>query len=123
MLQATYEDKIDEKKLARLPIINTEDPSKKFTEKEEKWLREMACYEFMNLEQPGLMHTFSYGSAGNSMKFTFFHGGKYRLPRFIARHIDSRSTPMWDWKPDGSGRLQKYRAGGKSRFQMREVFE
>jgi hypothetical protein len=103
MEQAVQENsKIDEKKMQKLPIIDPQNPSRKFTEKEEKWLREMISYEFMNLEEPGLMHTFSYGSAGNVMKFTFFHGGKYRVPRFIAKHIDSRSTPMWSWRPAGS---------------------
>lgn len=123
MEQAVQENNMDLKKMLRLPIIDPANPSKKHSEREEKWLREVSSYEFMNIEEPGLMHTFSYGCAGNSMKFTFFHGGKYKLPRFIARHIDSRGTPMWSWRPDGTGGLHKERVGMKSRFQMREVYE
>lgn len=117
------ETSLDYKKMQRLPIIDPKNPSKKHTEKEEKWLRELVSYEFMNLEEPGLMQTFSYGCTGNKMKFNFFHGANYKVPRFIARHIDSRSTPMWSWRPDGTGSLRKEMAGRKSRFQMREVYE
>ena len=112
--------KADLSKLQKLPIT---DPYKqKMTDKEEKHLREMCEYEFMNLEEPGLMQKFTYGNAKYKETFTLFHGQKYRLPRFVARHIDSRSTPMWTWQPDGTGRMQKMRVGEKSRFQMREVY-
>lgn len=114
--------KLDTKKLQRLPVIDPSNPSKKFSEKEEKWLREMRTYEFMNMEQPGLMLQFSFGNANNSMKFTFMHGGKYEIPRFVADHVNSRGTPLWKWMPDGTGSLRKERMGMKSRFQMREVF-
>jgi len=124
MQQAIQEkQQMDPKRLARLPIIDPVNPSKKFSEKEEKWLREMKTYEFSNIEEPGLMHTFSYGCAGNSMKFTFFHGGKYTIPRFLARHVESRSTPIWAWRPDGTGSIRKEQTGQKSRFQMREMYE
>lgn len=109
------------KKLQKLPIIPA--PSKKLSEKEETYLRELGNYEFMNLEQPGLMQKFTYGEAGNKHTFVLLHGGKYTVPRFIARFIDSRSTPLWGRKPDGEGRIQKYLKGKNSRFQMREVFE
>ena len=124
MEQAVQEkEKLNEKKMQRLPIIDPTNPSKKHTEKEEKWLREMVNYEFMNIEEPGLAQTFSYGCAGNVMKFEFHHGHKYKVPRFIARHVDSRSTPMWSWRPDGKGSIAKEQVGRKSRFQMRECYE
>ena len=123
MQQTLQEKNMDVKRMQMLPIIDPKNPSKKFSEKEEKWLREVVPYEFMNIEEPGLMHSFSYGCSGNSMKITMFHGGKYNVPRFLARHIDSRSTPIWSWKPDGNGSLQKERTGQKSRFQMREMYE
>lgn len=123
-MQAVEQEKPqDMKKMQKLPLIDPANPSRKFNEKEEKWLREPVTYEFMNLEEPGLMHSFSYGQAGNTMKFTLFHGGKYQVPRFIARHIESRSTPMWKWRPDGTGSMRKEQVGSKSRFQMREIFE
>ena len=123
MQQSVQEQEMDVKRMQKLPIIDPVNPSKKYTEKEEKWLREIKAYEFSNLEEPGLMHTFAYGCAGNKMKFQLFHGGKYHVPRFIARHIESRSTPMWNWRPDGLGGMRKELSGKKSRFQMREVYE
>lgn len=117
-------DEINVAKMQKLPIIRMgADPTKKLTEKEEKWLREVSTYEFMNLEEPGLMASFAYGAAGNMMSFKLFHGAKYQLPRFIARHIESKATPIWNWRPDGLGGMHKERVGEKSRFQLREVYE
>jgi len=90
--------------------------------REEEFLREVCEYEFMNLEEPGIMHKFPYGSSKNSHTFTLMHGGKYKLPRFIARHIESCSTPIWDWRPNGLGGLEKKYQGTKPRFQMRQVY-
>jgi len=123
MKQAVQEDKVDLARMMRLPIIDPSNSNEKRTEKEEKWLREAQTYEFMNIEEPGLMQTFSYGTAGNQMKFSFFHGGKYKVPRFIAKHVNSCSTPMWSWRPDGLGSMTKERVGTNSRFQMRELYE
>lgn len=114
---------LDPKKMEKLPILNLKSPSHKITEKEEKYLRELVEYEFMNIEEPGLMQKFTYGNTKNKMTFTFFHGGKYRVPRFIAKHLESKSTPIWKWRPDGSGSLIKELTGRNPRFQMREVFE
>lgn len=114
-------EKIDPKKMKKLPIINRNEPSKKYTEKEENYLREICNYEFMNLEEPGLRHKFSYGTVKNKQTFTLFHGGKYALPRFIARHIESCAKPNWKYRPDGMGSMQKVLEGWIPRFQMREV--
>jgi len=121
MTQATI-SKVDESKMQKLPIIDPSDPNKKLSEKEEKHLREMVNYEFFNLEEPGLQQRFTYGNAHNKHTFVFDHGGKYTVPRFVARHIEAKSTPMWGWKPDGTGRMEKSLKGQKSRFQMREVY-
>lgn len=107
-----------EEKMAALPILGKPPESPK----EEKYLREICEYEFYNLEEPGLTHRFSCGSTVNQMSFTLFHSGKYRVPRFIARHIESRSTPLWDWRPDGSGRMAKKQVGTKPRFRMSVTF-
>ncbi len=116
-------DTLDGLKLQKLPIIDSKNPGKKYSEKEDKHLSELVQYEFMNLEEAGLMQKFSYGNAKNVYKFTLFHGGKYMVPRFIARHVESKATPMWKWKPDGSGSLEKQLVGYDSRFQMREVYD
>tara|TARA_R110002126_G_scaffold77229_5_gene192681 strand:- start:8427 stop:8795 length:369 start_codon:yes stop_codon:yes gene_type:complete len=110
-------------KIQNLPIIHPTDAKKKYSEKEEKHLREMNSYEFMNLEEPGLMITFSYGNAGNKHIFKLMHGAKYTLPRFMQRHVESKSTPIWGWQPDGTGRLTKILKGKNSRFQLREVYD
>lgn len=107
-----------EEDLQQLPIIGKQPKN----EKEEKWLREVCEFEFMNIEEPGVSVRFPYGNAKHQHVFTLFHGGKYRIPRFIARHLESCSTPIWEWKPDGSGRMVKKRVGTKPRFQLRQSF-
>lgn len=107
-------------KMQNLPIVMV--GNRKISDKEEKHLREMGEYEFMNTEEPGLMQKFTYGNTRNKHTFTFMHGGKYTIPRFIARYVESRSTPIWKWVPDGSGSMHKQMAGTVSRFQMREVY-
>ncbi len=94
------------------------------TEKEENFLREMGEYEFYNLEEPGLSIKFPYGSTRQKHTFNFFHGAKYRVPRFLAQYLETRSTPIWDWRPDpeGTGKMTKQRMGDKPRFQMRQVY-
>jgi hypothetical protein len=104
--------------LAKLPIIGKKPQS----EKEEKYLRELVEYEFYNLEEPGLTHKFSYGDTNNSHTFEFWHGGKYKLPRFVAHFLESKGTPIWDWRPDGSGRMNKKLVGKKPRFRLSQNF-
>lgn len=110
--------KIKPEDLQKLPIIGKRPES----EKEEEFLREICEFEFMNIKEPGLSHTFPYGNATNNHKFVLFHGGKYKVPRFIAQWIESRSTPIWDWRPDGTGSMTKKLIGRDPRFQMRQVF-
>jgi hypothetical protein len=104
--------------LAALPIILKKPES----DREEAYMREICEFEFYNLEEPGVMHSFPYGNTRNKTTFRFFHGGRYKLPRFIANWVESRSTPIWDWRPNGSGQMSKSRVGDKPRFQMRHVF-
>lgn len=111
--------KHDLKKYINLPIVREQPKS----EKEEAFLREVCEYEFMNLEDPGLSILFPYGSAENNTKFKFFHGGKYKLPRFIARHVENCSKPILKWRPDGNGKLNKQQIGTEPRFQMRQTFK
>lgn len=112
------DDNLAPEKLAKLPIVG-EQPK---DDKEEAFLREICEYEFSNVEEPGLMVTFPYGNTRQSASIKLFHGGKYKLPRFLARHVDTRSTPIWKWRPDGTGSMHKELVGTKSRFQMRQVY-
>lgn len=104
--------------LSKLPIVGAQPKS----EKEEKYLKEICEYEFYNLEEQGLGVKFPYGNTREQYTFEFNHGGKYKVPRHVARHIESCSTPLWDWRPDGTGKMAKQLVGHKSRFQMRHVF-
>lgn len=107
-----------EKNYGKLPIVSRKPQS----EKEEKHLREVLDVEFMNMEEPGLMNTFPYGSGKMQMTFRLMHGGKYRLPRHVVQHIESRQTPIWEFRPDGNGRMAKKQTGWRPRFQCRQVF-
>ena len=108
-------------KIQMLPLYSA-DPTKKFSEKEETLLREMVTCEFMNLEEPGTGLTFSYGNAQNKHTFEFEHGKRYDVPRFIQRHVEDKSTPIWKYTSDGEGSMHKELKGQKSRFQMREIY-
>ena len=76
-------------KLAGLPIVGNLPKD----EKEEKFLREICEYEFYNLEEPGTPVTFPYGATTHQHTFTFIHGGKYRVPRCIAKGRRNRRGP------------------------------
>ena len=111
------EKRPDKKKLESLPIVGDKPKS----EKEEKWLKEMSTFEFYNLEEPGLNQKFTYGSTSNNATFEFFHGGKYVIPRHVASWLENRSTPMYAYRPNGTGQMEKTPTGVKPRFQMRQV--
>lgn len=111
-------DVLEKKKIAELPILGKVPEN----EAEEKYLREIVEYEFNNIEEPGGSQSFPYGSTKNYMTFSFAHGEKSKVPRHVARHVESCTTPIYTWKPDGSGKMVKTRNGTKSRFQMRPTF-
>jgi hypothetical protein len=92
-------------------------------DRQKEWLEEMITFEFFNLEEQGAPLKFSYGSTKDAKKYLLLHGGKYTYPREIVNHIESRKTPLWSYKPDGNGMMQKALNGYKSRFQCRQVFE
>ena len=86
------------------------------------WLNEEVTVEFMNLEEPGLMMKFVYGPTKLAKTYTLIHGGKYKIPRHLVNHLNTRETPTWKWAPDGSGSLVKSLVSMKPRFQCREVY-
>ena len=111
----------DEKEsiLRRLPIVGYTPKNKA----EEEFLKELIDYEFYNTEEPGTTLSFPYGDSKTNCKITLRHGEHCRLPRHIARHIDSRSVPMYQWHPNGTGKMVKTDMGVKSRFQMRQIIK
>ena len=92
------------------------------SEEEEKFLREICKWEFVNLEHPGLIHQFSYGTGKHRNKFTLVHGGVYDLPRFIAKHIDECTMPDYKYIPDGTGKMVPTQVGTVPRFAMRQKY-
>ncbi len=109
---------LEVKKLEEIPIQG-EPP---VNEKEEKYLKEVAEYEFYNTEQPGVPYKAPYGSTKKFANLYFEHGKRYKIPRHVARHVESCSTPINKWNADGSGAMTKTTVGKNSRFQMRPVF-
>lgn len=93
------------------------------TEAKKAWLEEEVTAEFINLENPGMMVTFSYGPSKNIKKYTLLHGNRHRMPRKLMQHINSRSTPDYSYRPNGEGNVIKTLMGHKPRFNCREVFE
>ncbi len=108
-----------EKDFSKLPIVGRQPRD----EKEEKFLKEICEFEFLNLEDTGLSITFPYGSTNNQQNFQLFHGARYKVPRHLARHVETRATPKYEWRPDGTGQMKGQRVGDKPRFQMRQVYE
>lgn len=108
----------EDKELSELPIVG----AKALSEKEEKYLREFGEYEFYNTKEPGVGLEFPYGSTKKNKFLKFIHGQRYRLPRHVARHVETRMTPIYAWKANGQGAMTKTLTGTDSRFQMRPVF-
>ena len=104
--------------LKRLPIVGAQPKD----EKEEKHLKEIKKFKFINTENPGLIHPFSYGSGKYSQSFCFVDGAEYEIPRHVARWMDDCKVPQYKWRPGGDGRMQKSLTGYTHRFQMREVY-
>ena len=100
--------------------VKTKTPE--MSEKEKEWLNEEIEIEFYNIEEPGVMNKFSYGTTKDYTDYALFHGAKYTLPRKVIRHIESRQTPIWAYEPDGHGKMTKKMTGSKPRFQCRQVF-
>jgi hypothetical protein len=92
-------------------------------QRHKEWMEEEVYFEFFNLEEPGVPIKFSFGTTRNAEKHSLMHGGKYRKKRSVVQHLESRQTPLWGYKPDGRGQMQKDLEGYKSRFQCRQLFE
>lgn len=91
-------------------------------DRKEEWLDEDIHFEFFNLEEPGVPVKFVFGPSNRAKTYTLLHGGKYTYPRRIVQHLESRQVPIWGYKPNGSGQMEKSLEGYKSRFQCRQLF-
>lgn len=106
------------KKMETLPLP----PGKVYSEKEEKFLREVGEYTFQNLENSGLSISFPYGGGKGHVNLLLMHGAKYKLPRFLARHVEDSSTINYSYKTNHDGTRELVETGRRPRFQMRQVF-
>ena len=92
-------------------------------DRKKEWLNEVITVEFFNIEEAGVPIKFSFGPTRKPEKYTLLHGGKYPLRREVIQHIESRQTPIWGYKPNGMGQMEKTLKGYKSRFQCKQLFE
>ncbi len=88
---------------------------------EKDWLEEKITIQFYNIEHPGSKATFGWGPCTDPTMLTIEHGEVIELTRGAVRHIESRQTPIKEYKPDGSGKTKKVLIGYKPRFQCRQV--
>lgn len=95
---------------------------KKISEKEQAFLDEELEFEFFNIEEPGLQHEFSYGPTNNIKHYKLQHGHRYKLPRRVINHIESKGPSNWTLRPDGSGNMHTVKEGNKPRFQCKIIF-
>lgn len=95
---------------------------KKISEKEQNHLDEEVEIEFYNIEEPGVMHRFTYGTTRNPKTYVLVHGARYRLPRQVIQHIESKGPSIWNFKPDGRGSMGAVKQGNQPRFQCRQIF-
>lgn len=96
--------------------------TKKISEREKNYLDEEIEIEFYNTEEPGMMQVFSYGPSNSVKTYKLFHGGRYKLPRKVINHIESKGTSNWALRPDGLGSTRPVKEGVKPRFQCRQIF-
>lgn len=82
---------------------------------------EIVEVQFFNLEDPGLKIKFSYGHANNVKNYELWHAGKYKLPRGLVRHLESRQTPIYEYKMTEAGK-HKELIGYRQRFNLRQVW-
>lgn len=85
------------------------------------WVSEKVVIQFYNLEQPGQEAFFCLGGCLCPKSITLQHGEVTTLTRGEVRFIESRQTPIWEYKANGTGKMKKERVGWKPRYQCRSV--
>ncbi len=75
-----------------------------------------------NLENPGVPIDVGFGPTKNPFKATYMHGFQYSIPRKVARFIESRKVPNYEYVPDGSGKVVKKLVGYRNRFSFKQVY-
>lgn len=88
---------------------------------ERDWVDEKGTYQFYNIEEPGTKAFFCFGKCTDPKKLELEHGQITELTRGDVRFIESRQTPIYGFKANGSGKMVKTLLGWKPRFQCRQV--
>jgi hypothetical protein len=114
-------DQINEK-LATGGLTSVVEAEEKKEIMEKKPVDEEVDIEFFNLENPGLYIKFVFGDTRKKKSYTLFHGGKYKLPRSVIKHLSTRQMPIWNYISDGTGHMQKNLMAYRSRFECRQVW-
>jgi hypothetical protein len=96
---------------------------KKISDKEQAWLDEEVTFEFYNIEEPGSDLQFSFGPANNIKNYHLKHGQRYKYPRRVVNHIESKGPGNWALRPDGQGGTNAVKEGIKPRFQCKIIFD
>ncbi len=88
---------------------------------EHEWLSETVNIQFYNIEEPGAPGFFCYGGCRNPKTIELDHGEIRELTRGDVRYIESRQTPMWEYKQMGNGKRTKSLMGWRPRYQCRQI--
>jgi len=88
---------------------------------EKKKEEKMVTIEFFNNESPGVSIHFCFGDTKNWNRYRIMHGAKVTLPEAVVRHLESCSTPLYKYRPDGTGSMGKRLVGNTPRFSCRRV--
>lgn len=95
---------------------------------EKDWLEEKIWVEFYNVEEPGHSQYFCYGRCDDPQSLTLEHGERKELTRGQIRFIESRQTPIYEYRQqgfhkNGLPKMKKQLVGWKPRFQCRQINE
>ena len=88
---------------------------------EHEWLSETVTIQFYNIEEPGASGFFCYGGCRSPKTIELDHGEIRELTRGDVRYIESRQTPMYEYKALGNGKRVKTNTGWRPRFQCRQI--
>ena len=88
---------------------------------EKDWLEEKVNVQFYNIEEPGAPGFFCFGDCRSPKTIELNHGEIRELNRGDVRYIESRQTPMYEYKATGTGKRVKTLIGWRPRFQCRQI--
>jgi len=88
---------------------------------EKDWLEEKVTIQFYNIEEPGAPGFFCFGLCTCPKTIELDHGEIAELNRGDVRYIESRQTPIYEYKSAPNGKMRKERTGWRPRYQCRQI--